>query len=572
MLAPSTLLFSRSPSSSLAPLAALLGLACSLGSPPPALGQEAAQEEAGPTRETRWEVRLEHKLVGTERVEERAGPAGLEWKSAGSYRITAAPFDYTSTLRCAGVGALSSYSLSSSLVRAGAWPSAGGVSFFAAYGPQGEAPKRGEGATAPGSPEPFVVLDTLCFSHYEVMGRVAVARGHAAFQFTLVTPQANSSRAASFEPLSTATLDIGGTPRDVRTGRISAGQLSVELSYDAQSGRAYRVSDSQGYVAEVAEWPRPWREEEVAIERDGDRVEGTFTRPSGPGPFPALLILPGSGPQDRDSSAGPNKPLRDLARALAAEGVASLRCDKAAFRLRRELSSGDRERVARARAQISGLGFDDEYRADALPALAWLDARPETRELIVCGHSLGSVAAAEIAAVSSRVAGVILLAGPARALDELLAEQTSFQLGRRGAEQQHIDAAVAQIREVFGEIREGKLEPERMIMGAPVRYWQDLFARPLTPEVLAGLSQPVLLAQGGNDCQIGPRDFEALERALAKRPDTTSHSALLFADLNHLFMKVEGQSTGEEYLLEGSVDPRLPRAVAAWVQRTFPRR
>ena len=78
------------------------------------------------------------------------------------------------------------------MVRAGARPSGEGVSFFAAYGAQEGAPKRGEGATAPGSAAPFVVLDTLCFSHYEVLGRLALAREHAGFQFTAVTPQAKT--------------------------------------------------------------------------------------------------------------------------------------------------------------------------------------------------------------------------------------------------------------------------------------------------------------------------------------------------------------------------------------------
>lgn len=532
----------------------------------------AAQGEAGPALERRWEVRLRERVVGEERVRERASAAGLEWEVEGSYRITDAPFSYRSRLRCEGVAALTSYSLDSAQVRAGAWASPEGVRYFAAYGAKAGEVKRGEGVTPKGSVAPFVVLDTLSFSHYEVLGRLARARDHAAFRFTLITPQANSSREASFEPLGSQTLAIGGAPREVRSGRIAAGQLRVELSYDAQSGRAYRVSDSQGYVAEVAEWPRPYLEEEVSIPRGAERIEGTFTRPSGSGPFPALLILPGSGPQDRDSSIGPNRPLRDLARALAAEGVASLRCDKAAYRLRRELTSGDRARVERARAAITSLDFEDEYQADALPALGWLDARPETRELVVCGHSLGAVAAAEVAAISSAVSGVILLAGPARHIDELLIEQTSFQLRRRGAAEQHVAASVAQIREVFAELRAGKIDPERNIMGAPARYWQDLLARPLTPEVLGRLPQPVLVIQGGNDCQIGPSDYEALEQALAKRPPETRHQALLFADLNHLFMKPEGQSTGEEYLVEGSVDPRVPSAIAAWIRRAFPRR
>ena len=182
---------------------------------------------------------------------------------------------------------------------------------------------------------------------------------------------------------------------------------------------------------------------------------------------------------------------------------------------------------------------------------------------------MGAVAAAEIAAVSQRVAGVILLAGPARDTEQLLIEQTIYQLSTvREAPQAFVDSKVKEIKDTFAKVRGGKLPLGQNIMGAPVRYWKNLLARPLPPKVLSGLSQPVLVVQGGKDCQVRKADYDLLVAALEGRE--APHEALFLPELNHLFMPCVGPSTGIEYRVAGKLDPRLPDAVAAWVKRSFP--
>jgi uncharacterized protein len=553
------------------PLALLALLA--LGAP--GLAQERPQ---GPALETTWEVTLKGKPVGGEVSRQVRAKGGFLLETRGNYTITAEPFVYQARLRCDGVGALTSYALTSAKIRASALRTPRGIQHSVTYG----AGKDGMGGgslarTNAGQSRPVILLDTLCFSHYELVGRLAVAKKHAAFEFLALTPQTKAFPVARFEPSEgVSKLLISGVKRAVRTGVVRAGRLEATLTYDQESGRVYRVSDSQGYLAQTTLYPRAYREQEVEIPQTPDApqgagpIQGTFTVPGNVrGPFPTLLILPGSGPTDRDSTVGPNAPLRDLARALAAKGVASLRCDKAAFRLRRAFSSGDKARISAARERFGSVTFEDEYQRDAIPCLEWLAARRETRELLLCGHSMGAVAAAEIAAVSTRVAGVILLAGPARGTDELLIEQTKYQLGEvRGAPPAQVEAAVKRIKDVFAQIREDKLPAGQNIMGAPVRYWKNILGRPLPPEVLAGLKQPVLVIQGGKDCQVRKTDYDLLVKALEGRK--APHQAHLFAELNHLFMPCAGPSTGLEYRVAGKLDPRLPQAVADWVTRSFP--
>lgn len=554
----------------------LLALSALLAAPGAAQERSPQDRPAGPALETTWEVSLKGKPIGGEVTRTTRVPGGFLLETRGEYRVTEEPFVYRARLRFEGVASLASYALSSAKIRASALRTPQGIKHSVAYGAGADALGSESLARDKGAQRPIVLLDTLCFSHYELVGRLAVQREHAAFEFLALTPQSKAFPAARFEPGKAGKLLIGGVERAVRSALVKVGALEARLTYDQESGRVYRVSDSQGYLAQTTLYPRPYRERQVEIPQTpgallgAGPIQGTYTLPgNAPGPFPTLLILPGSGPTDRDSTIGANAPLRDLARELAARGVASLRCDKAAFRLRRAFSSGDKEQVKAARARFGSVTFADEYERDALPCLEWLAARPETRQLVLCGHSLGAVAAAEIASVSSRVAGVILLAGPARSSEELLVEQTTYQLGEvREAPQAMVEAQVKQIRETFAGIRAGKFPPGRNIMGAPVGYWKDLDQRPLPPKVLARLSQPALVIQGGKDCQVRKADYDLLVKALEGRE--APHEAHFFPELNHLFMTCVGPSTGLEYRVEGELDPRLPKAVAAWVSRTFP--
>ena len=535
---------------------------------------QAQERPQGPALETTWEVTLKGKPIGGEVTRQVRVKGGFLLETEGDYQITAEPFNYRARLRCDGVGALTSYSLSSAKIRATAIRTPEGVRHSVSYGAAREG--VGGASLAKTGGRFAILLDTLCFTHYELVGRRALAKKHAAFEFLALTPQTKGFPVARFEPGAVSELLISGVRRAVRTGTVKVGGLVATLTYDEASGRVYRVEDNQGYVAETTLYPRPYREQQVEIPQAAGApqgagpIQGTLTLPgNAAGPFPTLLILPGSGPTDRDSTIGPNAPLRDLARALAAKGVASLRCDKAAFRLRRAFSSGDPAQIAAARERFGTLTFDDEYQRDALPCLEWLAARPETRQIVLCGHSMGAVAAAEVAAASKRVAGVILLAGPARAADELLIEQTTYQLGEvREAPQSMVDSKVKEIRDVFAQVRGDKLPAGQNLMGAPVRYWKNLLARPLTPKVLSGLSQPVLVVQGGKDCQVRKADYDLLVAALEGRE--APHEALFLPELNHLFMPCVGPSTGIEYRVAGKLDPRLPDAVAAWVKRSFP--
>lgn len=132
------------------------------------------------------------------------------------------------------------------------------------------------------------------------------------------------------------------------------------------------------------------REQPLAVVSPLGPLPGTLTLPRGEGPFPTVLLIAGSGPNDRDETIGPNKPFRDLAQGLAAAGIASLRHDK-----RTRVHAAQ---MAEAQKAGNALTVDDEVTDDALSALTLLAKQPgvDGKRVFVLGHSLGAMMAPRV--------------------------------------------------------------------------------------------------------------------------------------------------------------------------------
>ena len=143
----------------------------------------------------------------------------------------------------------------------------------------------------------------------------------------------------------------------------------------------------------------------ITVAADADYpLPGLLTLPDGAGPFPAVLLVHGSGPQDRDEAVGPNRPFRDLAVGLADLGVASLRYDKRTFAHGKRLTDALQGR----------LSVEEEVIRDALCAAALLRAEPLIRpdRVYLLGHSMGGMLAPRIDAEGGAFAGLIFWRAP----------------------------------------------------------------------------------------------------------------------------------------------------------------
>lgn len=275
------------------------------------------------------------------------------------------------------------------------------------------------------------------------------------------------------------------------------------------------------------------------------RLPGTLLTPVGNSPSPGVVLVQGSGPHDRDETIGPNKPFRDLAEGLASLGIAVLRYDK------RTLVYGSRI------ASMQNLTVEQETIEDAINAVSLLAHQPgvNSKRVFLLGHSLGGYLAPRIAKQDPSIAGLIILAGNARPIPELLLEQNR----ELGASSEQLD----QIQQQINRIQ--KLQPNQTserIFGVPGSYWLDL--KKYHPTAVAQTLQiPMLILQGGRDYQVTKTDFDLWKSALAAKPNVTFH---LYPDLNHLFIPGQGKSTPAEYNTPGHVSETIIEQIASWVK------
>ncbi len=301
-----------------------------------------------------------------------------------------------------------------------------------------------------------------------------------------------------------------------------------------------------------------FREREVTVGAGRWSLPGSLLLPSGKGPFPGLVLVHGSGPQDRDETIGPNKPFRDLASGLASWGVVVLRYDKRTLARRAEVAAlGDR------------LTLQEETIDDAVAAVAGLRARQEVdgRRIFVLGHSLGGVAVPRIAALDPRIAGFVLMATPSRPLEQTILEQATYLASLDGTLSDEEKAGLAELKQEIARLHDPSFptaaDPGALPLGLSRAYWLDL-RKDTGPAAMALLRQPLLVLQGGRDCQVTLDDFRGWKGALAVR---TGVEFKLYPGLNHLFIKGEGKSTPAEYEVPGHVARTVVDDLAGWVAK-----
>lgn len=266
----------------------------------------------------------------------------------------------------------------------------------------------------------------------------------------------------------------------------------------------------------VREFPSPPYVDLEAFEEIGVEVGqapwvlgGTLSMPRGPGPFPAVVLVPGSKYPDRDGTGGAVKPGRDVAWGLASQGVAVLRYDK------RTLTH------ALAIARQPDFTLDDELVDDALAAVGLLrqTARIDPTRIFVLGSSLGGFAAPRIAQRDPAIAGLILESAPSGSLWDghvghaLRTAQADGNIGE--LEQRRIDRVRARVGTIEALIDGGVTTSDMTVRSA---YFQDL-AR-YRPEIVArDVTVPMLVLHGNLDGVLTQADTSGWTQSLRGRRD-----------------------------------------------------
>jgi pimeloyl-ACP methyl ester carboxylesterase len=343
--------------------------------------------------------------------------------------------------------------------------------------------------------------------------------------------------------------------------KFSQVTINVQFTIDSTdhvAGLYFRPADAPL----PPEWQRPiyskpqtFHEIDVTIGADEWRLPGTLTMPNGKGPFIAVLLVHGPGPNDRDETIYSNRMFKDTAEGLATRGFAVLRYDKRSNVYSQQMSGGS-------------YTLQQDTVEDAVRALNLLRTEPgiNPARIFVIAHSLGGYALPRIAKQYGKLSGAVVLAGNARPIEDVVLDQATFttqsKVNLTQEDLRRYDLLKAEVEKVK-KLQPGAQDNPPVVLGLPAAYLLDLKSYNPVSEIRS-LSMPILFLQGERDFQVPMKDFDTWKSGLAGRKSTTFKSYLA---LNHLFMAGEGKPSPTEYRVPSNVSAQVIGDIATWISR-----
>ncbi len=332
--------------------------------------------------------------------------------------------------------------------------------------------------------------------------------------------------------------------------------------------------------------PYPYLDEEVTYQnvKGGFALAGTLTMPRTGPPFPAVVLITGSGSQDRDESVFGHRPFLVLADYLTRRGIAVLRVDDRGV----GGSKGDASQAT-----------SEDFAQDVLAGVAFLKTRKEIdpKRIGLIGHSEGGTIAPLVATQSPDVAFIVLMAGTGVKGDAILEAQIATLLKMGDADQAMIDAALQsqrrvvdvaanetdpnvakqKIRKIIDEFMAGLDEKQKQGLkfsddivnaqvGMATSKWLRYFVTHDPKETLRQVKCPVLALNGELDKQVPPRlNLAAIEQAL-REGGNTHFVVKELPGLNHLFQTGKTGNIDEYAGIEETIAPLALETVAQWIE------
>ena len=339
----------------------------------------------------------------------------------------------------------------------------------------------------------------------------------------------------------------------VLTAAFERASLDVRIAFDS-SGHVAGLNFVPAR-AQVAAGPPPYADPSQFTERsvtvsDKWQLPGTVTLPKRSGQVPGIVLVHGSGPQDEDESAGGVAPFRDLAWGLASRGIAVLRYEKRT-----------RAHPAAVLNSMDSLTVWDETIDDAVDAESLLKHLPEvdSSRVFVLGHSLGGMLAPRIAMRGQHVAGLVIMAAPARPLEDVILEQVTR--AARMDSTAALQASLADLQLQVTRVKDSHLSSATprtdLPLGLPATYWLDLRGYS-PPEAARDTRLPLLILEAGGDTQVSAVDRNIWGAALRDEPGVRFR---LYPDLDHLFVGGKSSASGQIHIPQRVIDD-----IATWVQ------
>ena len=357
---------------------------------------------------------------------------------------------------------------------------------------------------------------------------------------------------------STALAEQQGYHVVILTCAFEKSPLNLRLVFDKDSKIAgFSIAPvSPPWTAPDYAKPGAFHEQSVTITTGPWQLPGTLTEPNGAGPFPAVVLVQGSGPHDEDETIGSNKPFKDLAWGLASRGIAVLRYEKRTHKYDAQLAK-----------DLANLTVKEEVTDDARSAAALLSTHPEVdkKRIYVLGHSLGGMLAPRIAEGDDQIAGIIIMAGSTRPLGQIVVDQIKYLSTLSGPVGEGAKKKIEAAEKFAQDYDSPTLKPGETVsmMGIPVPGSYVLDLRSYDPAATAAqLKIPILALQGLSDYQVTRTDLAGWEKALAGHSNVTMKT---YPGLCHLFTPAGSPPSPADYDKPGHVAKAALDDIANWV-------
>ncbi len=378
------------------------------------------------------------------------------------------------------------------------------------------------------------------------------------------------------------------TPAAAFEGRLSDDGRRLEGHW-LQGGASLPLTLERGAAAapkrpQEPAPPFPYTAEQVTYQNTaaGVTLAGTLTLPRTAAPAPAVILISGSGPEDRDETIFGHKPFLVLADHLTRSGIAVLRVD---------------DRGVGGSSGKTSESTSDDFAGDVQAGIAYLKTRKDIdpKRVGLIGHSEGGLIAPIVAVRSPDVAFIVLMAGPGLPGEEILYLQAAAiakagganeaqiagnrklqeQIFRVVKEEQDPAAVAARLKQLRDEILKGVPEPQKDAAGSMLdaqmkavttpwfRYFIGYDPRP----VLSKVTCPVLAINGERDLQVPYEpNLDAIDAAL-KAGGNRQATVMHLPGLNHLFQTATTGSPSEYAAIEETISPSALAAITTWIRK-----
>jgi dienelactone hydrolase len=300
-------------------------------------------------------------------------------------------------------------------------------------------------------------------------------------------------------------------------------------------------------------------EEKEIMVRTGDyELPGTLTIPKDVKNFPIVILIHGSGPNDRDETIGGIKVFKDIAYGLSSNGIAVIRYEK-------------RTRVygTKSGKNIDSLTVEEEVTDDAASAVRLAKTIPgvDTTKIFLLGHSLGAMLMPRMAADIKGLAGVIMMAGNARPLEDVYLEQVTYLLNADGnfskEDREKLEIAKTQSLRVKNLGRGNPFPPASDLpLNINAKYWYEMKNYDQV-ETAKKLRLPIFIMQGERDYQVTMTDFNLWQQSMYYSKNVRYNS---YPKLDHPFVEGEGKSNPQDYEKQANLPDYVINDIASFIK------